>query len=233
VTITLGALLESVRDNLDDPYPGRFKDAQLVRWTNEGVRDIARRVHWFRTSGTVAAVAGTQTYTGPATALVINDIKYVATGETREYPMDKVDARNARRSIGPLIASSRGTPRIYWAGGYPGALTFSVSPIPSAAGTFTVYFYGIPARLTIGHGDLTDAIAIPEGYESAIVHYVTYSALASAMSPSWTKWKQDYELAVAGLEEIVDSDWSDQADEYLSDVVPWHPLAMFGSDVDW
>lgn len=227
------AILEA-RDALDDPAPGRFKDPQLRRWLNEAQRDIARRVPWFRLEATESAVAGTQTYDAPVTAVMIHDIRYETTGSDRPYPLDYMPQANVARQMGPMLTTSRGIPSVFWTGGFPGALTFSVAPIPSSAGTFTIFYYAIPADYTdYSNDDETDSILVPEGFESAVVHYMVYSAKASAGKADWVQWKQMYESTLTGLEEITDTDFTDQLGGILGGSSPsFSPGYLYGSE-DW
>lgn len=211
---TLGEILRLARDNLDEPTENRWKDVQLRRWANEGVRDIARRTHWYRKTGTVASVAGTQEYTFPADCITVHDIRWTRTGETQPYSLDRTSENIAIRQYGRSIAVPGGSPTLWWPWGYPGSGTFifSVLPIPSDTGTFTIHYRGIPDRLeTDGTADATP-IMVPQGFEDAVAKFVTYNALMSGPTPSpqWTEWKRMYESDIPDVMAGADREFSDQ-----------------------
>ena len=62
MTATLGTLLTRTRDRLDESSARHWSDARLRDWIMDGLEDIAREAECLLATGTIAAVAGTQTY---------------------------------------------------------------------------------------------------------------------------------------------------------------------------
>ena len=135
---TLGATIKDARARLDERTEGRWRDEELRRWSNDAQRDIARRIPWNRTSGTVAVTAGTQTYSLPSTALIVDRVVFVETGTTHpRHDLQRLDLNTASERFG--YTDSQGTPAYFWTWGSPGSThTISLWPTPSTAGTLTV-----------------------------------------------------------------------------------------------
>jgi len=229
---TLGAVLQDARDRLDEATEGRWKDAQLRRWANEAQRDIARRIRWKRATGSVSAVADQQEYNLPADCLEVHAVRYSRTGDNQVYDLHYEDYRFVASQSYTHLTITTNTPVLYWTWGYPGSTTFKMStyPTPSAAGTFTVHYYAVPSDLsTTGSAD-TSNVAIPEGYESAVVLYVVYNAQMADADPRWQETKAMYEQTIQQLEEVAVR-FTDQA----SSIAGGHDIApsfLYAGD-DW
>ena len=210
---TLGTCVTEARAALNEDSAARWTDQDLRQWANEAARDIATRIPWYRKTGTVSAVAGTQEYSLPSDAVGVHAVRYVQTGTSNAYDLEYYHYRNMAQSLGPYLTTSAGTPRLYWTWGYPGSTTFklNVAPVPSAAGTFTIHYYGVPTDMTTATtGSDSTGVTVPEGYERAVVFYMVYSALMSDGDPRWQDYKSQYESTLASLEEAA-IQYGDQA----------------------
>jgi hypothetical protein len=179
----------------------------------------------------VSAVASTQEYSLPSDAVGIHAVRYVQTGTSTARDLDYYPYRNVTDSFGPYLLTSTGQPQVYWTWGYPGSSTFkmNVAPIPSAAGTFTIHYYGVPAEMTTATtGSDSTSVYVPEGYERAVVFYVVYSALMSDADPRWQEYKQHYESTLAALEEAAVR-FGDQAGSLGGPA----PYPLFAYQEDW
>lgn len=201
---TQAEILTQVRDRLDEPTARQYSDAQIRRWINEAMRDIATRIRWYRTSSTIAAVAGTQTYNFAADCLEVHAVGYQRTGDTQMYDLEYVDLRNLKSETYTHLHTSEGTPQVFWTWGYPGSATFDLGlyPTPSAAGTITVHYYAVPDELNTDTSDANTAVEVPMGYERLVVDYAAYTAFMMDGDPRWQNQKALYEQNMEALQEL-------------------------------
>lgn len=201
---TVGEAIRDVRVKLGEDTESRWRDRDLRVWLNEGQRELARRFKWYRRTGSISAVAGTQTYTLPSDALVITDpVVFTPTGTTLDYPMWYRDQRNIRAQTYTWFQTSEAVPAVWWTEGYPGTSTFTlgVYPTPAQTGTFKVPYYGIPADIPVETtAGSSTSIAVPEGYESLLVMFVVYQAWLSDGDPRWEQQKAMYEAELESFE---------------------------------
>jgi len=206
-TRTQGEVLEEVRFKTDDINGGRFKDDRLKAWINEGATDIARRTECLLTEDvSIEVEADTQSYTAPADVVRIHAVAYEPEGQNQRYDLDKIDVRGASNVAWTSVASTNGTPALYWLWSSPPTMTINLYPIPSVAGILRLYYYRTPAQLDrSGNTSLNTPLDIPQGWEDLIVDYCVYQALMVDKDPRWQQYKQFYEDHVAGLAEAATS----------------------------
>lgn len=207
---TLTTFLTRVREQLDEPIARFWTDANLTTWINDALKDIARKTESIQSYNTsVSAVVGTNKYSFPTDLIRVHRIEFVPTGSTITYTLEPKTQDEMDRVWGGFQSSS-GYPQYYMIWGYPGGSStmehkFQVYPVPSATGTFNLYYYRIPTDLTSG----SDVAQIPNGWDDLVVYYVCYRALQKRMSPNWQEYKLQYDEQVMYMIDATRS-WHDQ-----------------------
>lgn len=166
---TVADLLTSVRYPIRDGGTNKWTGAELLDYINRGYRLIFARLvqiksDLVKTSTTVSLVAGTENYAIPAGLQAI-EFLYV---EGSEKPLPQVDMSYIENYT-TKVSSQADTPGCF-------ALFNSyiyVRPIPAAAGTLTVYYYGQPTDLDSGDTTPFNGIA-----DEALIAFVEEKALA-------------------------------------------------------
>ena len=111
-------LLTQIRDRLDEPTEGYWKNAELLRWLNEATKDIARKSEVFRTDATISVTSGTQSYTLPTNLVTIleNSTYFKPSSTSQRYPLEPVDQTIAVQTWGVNQAITRNRPASPWGG---------------------------------------------------------------------------------------------------------------------
>lgn len=200
---TISTTITNARLMLNEPTATRWTDVELQRYINDGQRDIARRIPWYRVKSTATATASTQEHNAPSDAQWVYEVSWTETGTSRVIPLEQYDFTNVAFSMGTQLTTAVGVPRYFYTWGYPGTSTFKINliPTPSVAGTLTYHYYGSPADHALTTTAQTGSVIVPLGYEDAITLFVVYSALMADADPRWQEYKQLYEQAIAALEE--------------------------------
>lgn len=192
---TLGTLLTRTRDRLDESAARHWSDARLRTWILDGLEDIAREAECLLATGTIAAVAGTQTYSCSSltpSPLRIHRIEFQRTGDTTKYPLEYKDFMVMDDIWATSQAQSQGTPA-YWTGwGFFPSLSLYLYPTPSASGTIRLFYYRLPPRLLTDGTDDTDTVDCPDGWENLAVDFAEYHALRNDRDPRWSEARAMY-----------------------------------------
>jgi hypothetical protein len=228
---TLQNLMGDIRSRLDEPSGRMWKDHELIRWVNEGLRDVARRAEVLQASTTIAVSAEDASYTAPTDAIRIYRVEWKATGDTAIYPLEYRDF-NSMDSVwysGQAIA--QGYPAFFTMWGFPPSLTIQLFPVPSEAGTLNVHYYRLPAALVAEGGSANTTIDLPAGWDDLIVSYVEFCALRKDADPRGQEAKQLYEQT---LEDMISRTrrWTDQSDS-IQHGGTWLPGWLYGDGGGW
>lgn len=166
---TVGDLLTSVRYQVRDGGTNKWPGAELLDYINRGYRLILARLVQLKsdlakTSTTITLVAGTENYAIP-TGLQAIEFLYV---EGEDSPLPQVDMSYIENYT-TKVSATADTPECYALfNGY-----IYVRPIPAAAGTITIYYYGQPTDL-----DSTDTTPFNGIADEALIAFVVEMALA-------------------------------------------------------
>lgn len=209
MTKTQGALITSIRDRLDETIPTFWSDAQICRWINEALLDVARRTETIQDRDDVSVSAGTREYSLPTDCLRVYRVEFRATGASEAYPLE-FRQFNAMDAIwGTSQEITTGMPVLYTIWGYSPSNKIVLYPVPAVAGSIKVFNYRLPAELATNGSAASTTVEIPNGWESLIVDYAEYSALRRDRDPRWQEAKQLYEQHLQELWELSRT-WSDQ-----------------------
>ncbi len=210
MTVTMTALLADIRDRLDESTARFWTDAQLERWANEGIRDIARRAETLQTRADITAVTGTQEYSLPTDVLRVYRVEYRPTGSSSVYPLEYRDFNSMDEVWWSAQTISRNYPVMFTMWGYPPTLKMIVYPTPSTGGSFKVFYYQSPALVTG-----STVIPVPEGWVDLVALYCEYLAMRRDADPRWMEAKALYEEKLLNMMDLTRR-WSDQADSVQS-----------------
>lgn len=141
---------------------GFFTDTELLRWTDEGVRDIVAKTHCLQQTDTITLSGSTFEYTfsGASNYLTIETCVYYNGTDYKGLP--RIDIPNIGRT-----ATSSGTPD-YW---YEWGDKIGIWPLPTSSYSGnSIYVYYVPQPTTLTA--TTDPIQIPAIYDNPLIWYV-------------------------------------------------------------
>lgn len=214
MTRTLGQLLLTTRNRLNETAARAWSDDKLREWIMEGARDVARRCECLLSTTSFAVIAGTATYSFSSVVpgiVRVHRMEFVPAGETQNYMLEYRDRHAMDAAWGTSQAISQSIPRLFTLWGFPPNLTLQMFPVPSQAGTATLFYYALPADLvTIGTSNNSSVVQCPEGWEDVIVDYAEYHALRADRDDRWKDIAQAYEQRLIDLNST-SIRWSDQA----------------------
>ena len=183
VQSTLLQLRTLLRQRLNEGTAVAWVDADLNAWLNEAARYVATETLCIEASLTFAAVAGTQTYTPTAfnDCIQVNRVEYVPTGQTTSYPIEYADFNNLDAVWWTAQTQTQSTPSYFTMWGMYPALKMVFYPTPAIAGTFTVYYWRLPAAMVAD----SDPLELPMGWHDLVVEYAFYLSLLRDRDSRW------------------------------------------------
>lgn len=195
MAITQAKAIEDVRARLDEENAsvGFLVDSQIRTWLNEGVKEVARRSLWKRSSSNVPVSAGTQYYTAPAAAIQIYRVEYLPNGTSNSYALEYRDINAMDVVWGAGQNTGRGIVEIYTLVS-ANPLSIELHPTPSQSGNIKVYYYAMPTDLaTSSTADASTSLDVPTGWEDLPVEWATALAFRKARDIN------SYQLAIGSF----------------------------------
>lgn len=232
---TLGSALDSIRARLNEPVSVYWDDQDLRRWCNEILKDMARRTECLRGLYNQTAVVGTTDYI-PAFTLTTNvyriyRVEFIPTGQSNIYPLEFRDPNACDEIWGLAQQQTEGIPAIWTSWGTPPALTLKVFPGPSVAGTLRLWYYRLPANLSISGADDAENLDLVEGWDDVLTDGVEYKALRRDSDPRWQEAKAEYESHLEAMAEATIR-FTDSAGMISTNSGTFIPQWLYGGGVD-
>lgn len=134
----------------------QITDADIIRWVNEAMRDIAVENQLLQKIATTSSVIGQVAYAQPSDILKFHSIRY----DDQRLTFLSMDEAESRYSLGD---GTKGVPEVVysWAGNY------EFYPAPEAVKTIKVYYTRLPTEVTA----VGNTPELPVGYHQRIVDY--------------------------------------------------------------
>lgn len=173
-TMTYGELAIEVKRLFGDESGVQLESGDILRWANQGLREIVVRNKVLKASSTTATVVGTDLYTFPD-----QDIYEIASMQLDGQLLPNVDYAEAERQI--LSAdphkTETGRPQ-YW---YTWGNEFWLWPVPDTVLPITLRYTKVPTKLT---GTDSEVLEISDEYFPVLVDYILGKAYE--MDEDWT-----------------------------------------------
>lgn len=195
MTLVLADAVAAVRERLNEYNQGQWQDVELVRWINEGCRDVTRRSECLFDEATIVITGGIQEYTLPSNMLRVYAVDYNRSGDGQRYPLEYIDFNAAPEIWGLSQTVNQGTPSYFTSWGTPPAAKLILYPTPASSGSCRVKFY----RVSLDAATSDDLLDMPEGWVDIVLDYVEFRALRKDRDPFWTDAKQMYEANLDNL----------------------------------
>lgn len=231
---TLANARIALRERLSEPVAAAWTNAELDRYLNEGVREIAIRTECLADIADIAVSIGVYLVNVPADVNRIHRAEWVSSiiaefsGSDRIYPLRYTQINNLDNLRGSGQETMTGTPEIYSTWGYPGSSTFKtvLYPRPQTAGTLRIHYYRLPA-VASGEGDLLD---IPNGWDHLVYDYAEFRARLKDGDDAWQVAKSEFE----GRLDLFKNQFARLVDENDSiGVDAFHGANYLDSDIWW
>lgn len=194
--MNLGDIKLRVRRSFGDESAVQVTDADILRWVNDGQREVVmQNPQLLEAIGTASVVAGQQDYTFPADMRMLRSVNYKSAVGVAFTPLKGQSLQEFDEYVtgwdGSLYGQS--DPIIYCT--FSG--NFKLFPIPatSVTGGLKLYYYRQPTDRAID----ADVLDLPLGYHSAVVEYCLKQAYE--MDEDWTSVgnkAQEFNAAVSG-----------------------------------
>lgn len=199
--ITMDDAVERVRERLDEDTEQFHKTTRLVRWINEGMRDLARRTQtWTVESAAIPVLANVQRIDLSVSLpdiLQVTRLEWSATGQDRSRVLEYNDFGNLDAIWWESQTITAGDPYCYTTVGYPPNLTIVLYPTPAQNGEIKIQYYQMPAPVAAGANELS----IPEGFDDLVLDYAEFRARRTDRDPEWMTAFQMYEANVERMME--------------------------------
>ncbi len=155
--LTVSDIAIRVKRQFGDENGAQINDADILRWVNDAMRDIALRNNLLPIKATTATVAAQQDYALPSDLLTLVSVR---------YGTEKLAALTLQEADEYVDASTnnQGVPQYFSVWGS----TISLYPIPTDANTSLNLFYN---RQPLVVNDNSDIPEIPAAYHLRLVEY--------------------------------------------------------------
>ena len=169
ITLTGKDVADRVRSQFGDVSGAQLADSAILRWINDGQREIVNSNPILRATKITNIVANQQDYTFPNDKVLAIEAIYVS-----GYPVKNVSPQAAREyiiSIDPTALLNAERPEVWYE--RAGVITFYPVPNKSITNGLKMEYVKVPANITTFASILT----IPDRYFNELVNYVISQAL--------------------------------------------------------
>lgn len=196
MTSQLSDIRTDVRSRLDEPTARMWSDAELNRWINEGLRDLARRTETLLSYYTnIPLIANVAKYAMPADVIRVHRLEFVPTGSNQTYPIQLSTYQEMDQVWGVSQQIQRSYPYYAVMWGFAPNIVIQFYPVPSQGGGLNLYYYRLPKTLVAD----TDIAEVPEGWQDLVSLYCEYVSLRKDRDARWTDAKQLYEQSLDNM----------------------------------
>jgi hypothetical protein len=160
---------DRIRSLFGDSSGAQLADASILRWINDGQREIVNSNPILRATKTTDLLAGQQDYSFPSDKVLVIEAVYI-----NGYPITAISPQEAReyiKSQDPTGIVTADRPSVWW----ERAGVISFYPIPSTTYTsgFKLEYIKVPAPIF----SFSDVLGVPDRYFNELVNYVMSQAL--------------------------------------------------------
>ncbi len=160
---------DRVRSQFGDVSGAQLADAAILRWINDGQREIVNSNPILRATKLTDIVAGQQDYSFPNDKVLAIEAIYVS-----GYPVKNVSPQAAREyiiSIDPTALLNAERPEVWYE--RAGVITFYPVPNKNITNGLKMEYVKVPANIT----SFSNTLTIPDRYFNELVNYVIAQAL--------------------------------------------------------
>lgn len=200
--LTVGEIATRVKRQFGDEAGSQLTDADIVRWINDAMRDIALHNNLLQVKASAAIVAGQNEYTLPADILTLRAVKY--NGRSLQ-PLTLAEADNF---IDDHENDPAGEVTHYWL--FANTLHLYRVPQTSGATLLKLYYTKQPTAVAVS-GDIPE---IPQQYHNQIVTYCL--AQAYEMDADMESHRAKMQMFEDGVSRIKDNAEWENRDAYPS-----------------
>jgi hypothetical protein len=168
-TLTGTDVADRVRSQFGDVSGAQLADAAILRWINDGQREIVNSNPILRATKLSDITAGQQDYTFPGDKVLAIEAIYVS-----GYPVKNVSPQAAREyiiSIDPTNILDGERPEVWYE--RAGVITFYPVPSKTIVNGLKMEYIKVPANITT----FSNLLTIPDRYFNELVNYVISQAL--------------------------------------------------------
>lgn len=190
-TKTVDDIVKGVQRQFGDEAEVQVKIADVIRWVNNGQRDIViNNPEINATKATAPFVAGQRSYP------LLSDAAFADLLTVRSIHYDGMRLRALTfQEAEDILATAEneigGAPVAWYT--YEGAINFYPTPDLSVPGNFTIFFTKAPPRVT----SRTDSLGIPDNYYNALEQFVLAQAFEMDENGQMAQMKvQQYEKSL-------------------------------------
>jgi hypothetical protein len=173
-TMTYGELSIEVKRLFGDESGVQLEAGDILRWANQGLREIVVRNKVLKASATSVTAVGTDLYTFPD-----QDIYEIASIQLDGQSLQALDYSDAERRImtSDPQKTERGRPQFWYTWGNE----FWLWPVPDQAYPMALRYTKVPTKLT---GTDSEVLEISDEYFPVLVDYILGKAYE--MDEDWT-----------------------------------------------
>jgi hypothetical protein len=198
---TVKDISDHVKRQFGDESGVQLTDADILRWINDGQRDIAVKNHILTARASTSVIPGQNVYDFDLQRILNVDAIHV-NGVPVEY-MQFPDVEQYISGQDPE-RTREGRPLLW----YSYANQITLWPKPIEAGTLTIYYVREPDPAT----GPSDTLAIPDRYYSALLQYVL--AQAYEMDEDWQAASNKLNQFSGALNDLADEESSASGQTY-------------------
>jgi hypothetical protein len=162
-------IADRIRGQFGDTSGAQLADAPILRWINDGQREIVNSNPILRATKITDLVAGQQDYSFPSDKVLVIEAVYV-----NGYPITAISPQEAREYIktqDPTGIVKADRPDVWWE--RAGIISFYPVPQTTFTNGLKLEYIKVPTSLT----SFSEVLSIPDRYFNELVNYVMAQAL--------------------------------------------------------
>ena len=162
-------IADRIRSQFGDSSGAQLSDAAILRWINDGQREIVNSNPILRATKVTDLIASQQDYSFPSDKVLVIEAIYI-----NGYPIDNITPQEAReyiKSQDPNGVMTAATPDVWWE--RAGVISFYPVPESTLTNAFKLEYIKVPASLA----SFSDSVTVPDRYFNELVNYVMSQAL--------------------------------------------------------
>lgn len=160
---------DRVRSQFGDVSGAQLADSAILRWINDGQREIVNSNPILRATKLTDIIAGQQDYSFPNDKVLAIEAIYVS-----GYPIKNVSPQAAREyiiAIDPTVQLTNKRPEVWYE--RAGVITFYPMPSETITNGLKMEYVKVPTSITT----YSQTLGIPDRYFNELVNYVISQAL--------------------------------------------------------
>lgn len=203
-SLTVAEIATRVKRQFGDEAGAQITDADIIRWVNDAMKDIAFNNDLLQVKATSDVMAGQSEYRIPLDVLTLRTCKYkgrILKAMTIQEADEYIDGHDS-------APEPTGTPERYWI--WANTINLYPAPTTTEPGVLMLYY----TRQPVAVATTASIPEVPPNYHNRIVEYCL--AQAYELDADWASYQGKMQMFQQGIDRLKDRETWQNTDVYPS-----------------